>query len=38
MGLDGGFFNATGGTAIRAFDRQGGIIGTVINQALDINF
>lgn len=38
VGLDGGFFDAIGGTAIRAFDRQGGIIGTVVNEALDIEF
>ena len=38
VGLDGGFFDSIGGTAIRAFDRQGGIIGTVINEALDIEF
>ena len=38
VGLDGGFFDAIGGTAIRAFDRQGGIIGTVVNEALNIEF
>lgn len=38
VGLDGGFFDAVGGTAIRAFDRQGGIIGTVANEALEIEF
>ena len=38
VGLDGGFFDAIGGTAIRAYDRQGGIIGTVVNEALNIEF
>ena len=38
VGLDGGFFNAIGGTAIRAFDRQGAVIGAVANQGLGIEF
>ena len=38
VGLDGGFFDAIGGTAIRAFDRQGGVIGSVTNQGLGIEF
>lgn len=38
VGLDGGFFDAIGGTAIRAFDRQGGIIGSVSNEGLGIEF
>lgn len=38
VGLDGGFFNAIGGTAIRAFDRQGGVIGSVANEGLGIEF
>lgn len=38
VGLDGGFFNAIGGTAIRAFDRQGGVIGSVANLGLGIEF
>jgi len=31
VGLDGGFFNAIGGTAITAFDRNGGVLGQVTN-------
>lgn len=38
VGLEGGFFDAIGGTAIRAFDRQGGIIGSVSNEDLEIEF
>ncbi len=38
VGLDGGFFNAIGGTAITAFDRSGNLLGSVANQALGIEF
>lgn len=38
VGLDGGYFNAIGGTAITAFDRAGNIIGQVLNEALGIEF
>jgi hypothetical protein len=31
VGLDGGFFNAKGGTAITAFDRNGVSLGSVVN-------
>jgi hypothetical protein len=38
VGLDGGYFNAIGGTAITAFDRNGNVIGSVKNEALGIEF
>lgn len=38
VGLDGGFFNAIGGTAITAFDKDGNSLGTVKNEALGIEF
>jgi len=38
VGLDGGYFNAIGGTAITAFDRNGNILGSVLNEALGIEF
>lgn len=38
VGLDGGFFNAIGGTAITAYDRSGNVIGSVTNEALGIEF
>lgn len=38
VGLDGGYFNAIGGTAITAFDRDGNIIGQVFNEGLGIEF
>jgi hypothetical protein len=38
VGLDGGFFNAIGGTAITAFARDGSVIGQVLNEALGIEF
>lgn len=38
VGLDGGYFNAIGGTAITAFDRDGNIIGQVANNGLGIEF
>jgi hypothetical protein len=38
VGLDGGFFNAIGGTAITAFGRDGSVIGSVMNEALGIEF
>ncbi|WP_185235993.1 PEP-CTERM sorting domain-containing protein [Teredinibacter franksiae] len=38
VGLDGGYFNAIGGTAITAFARDGSIIGTVANEGLGIEF
>lgn len=38
VGLDGGYFDAIGGTAITAFDRAGNIIGSVLNEGLGIEF
>ncbi len=38
VGLDGGYFDAIGGTAITAFDRAGNIIGQVLNEGLGIEF
>lgn len=38
VGLDGGFFNAIGGTAITAFDRHGVVLGSVTNTGLGIEF
>jgi hypothetical protein len=38
VGLDGGFFNAIGGTAITAFDATGAVIGAVANTGLGIEF
>jgi hypothetical protein len=38
VGLDGGFFNAIGGTAIKAFARNGSFIGSVLNQKTGIEF
>lgn len=38
VGLSGGFFNALGGTAITAFDRDGNVIGSVLNTQLGIQF
>jgi hypothetical protein len=38
VGLDGGFFNAIGGTAITAFTRDGSFLGQVTNEATAIEF
>jgi hypothetical protein len=38
VGLDGGFFDAIGGTAITAFDRNGALLGSVLNEGLGIEF
>ncbi len=38
VGLNGGFFDTIGGTAITAFNRQGEIIGQVLNEGLGIEF
>src|SRR5690554_1620552 len=38
VGLDGGYFNAIGGTAIRAFNRSGNLIREVSNNSLGIEF
>jgi hypothetical protein len=38
VGLDGGFFDAIGGTAITAYNRAGVELGTVTNTALGIQF
>ena len=38
VGLDGGFFNAIGGTAITAFARDGTLLGSVTNTGLGIEF
>lgn len=38
VGLDGGFFNAVGGTAITAFARDGSVLGSVLNTQTGIEF
>ncbi len=38
VGLSGGFFNAIGGTAITAYARDGSVLGSVVNEALGIEF
>ncbi|MDZ8053186.1 MAG: PEP-CTERM sorting domain-containing protein [Aulosira sp. ZfuVER01] len=38
VGLDGGFFNAIGGTAISAFARNGSLLGSVLNAKTGIEF
>jgi F0F1-type ATP synthase membrane subunit c/vacuolar-type H+-ATPase subunit K len=38
VGLDGGYFNAIGGTAIKAFARDGSLLGKVTNQSTGIEF
>jgi hypothetical protein len=38
VGLDGGFFDADGGTAITAFARDGSLIGQVVNLGTGIEF
>lgn len=38
VGLDGGYFDAIGGTAITAFDRAGNVLGQVLNEGLGIEF
>ncbi len=38
VGLDGGYFNAIGGTTIEAFDIFGASLGTIVNSALGIEF
>lgn len=38
VGLDGGFFDAIGGTTIAAYDRLGQLLGTVTNSELGIEF
>lgn len=38
VGLDGGFFDAIGGTAITAFDRSGNSLGRVTNERTGIEF
>lgn len=38
VGLDGGFFNAIGGTAITAYARDGSVLGSVTNSATGIEF
>lgn len=38
VGLSGGFFNAVGGTAIKAFKRDGTLLGSVTNTGLGIEF
>ncbi len=38
VGLEGGYFDAIGGTAITAFSRTGDIIGSVVNTMLGIEF
>jgi hypothetical protein len=38
VGFDAGFFNAVGSTGITAFNRAGGLLGTVANTGLGIEF
>lgn len=38
VGLDGGFFDAIGGTAITAFDRDGNNLGSIANEGFGIEF
>ncbi|MFO1089818.1 MAG: hypothetical protein U1E46_09605 [Hyphomicrobiales bacterium] len=38
VGFDAGFFNAVGSTGITAFDRQGNLLGTVVNSITGIQF
>jgi len=38
VGLDGGYFNAIGGTTIAAYDRLGGLLGSITNSELGIEF
>ncbi len=38
VGLDGGYFDAIGGTSITAFARDGSILGTISNESLGIEF
>ena len=38
VGLDGGFFDAIGGTAISAYDRSGQLLGSALNQTTGIEF
>lgn len=38
VGLDGGYFNAIGGTTIEAFDVNGASLGSIVNSALGIEF
>lgn len=38
VGLDGGYFDAIGGTTIAAYDRMGNLLGSITNSALGIEF
>ncbi|MDZ4141893.1 MAG: PEP-CTERM sorting domain-containing protein [Methylotenera sp.] len=38
VGLEGGFFNAIGGTAITAYGRDGSLLGSVLNESTGIEF
>ena len=38
VGLDGGYFNAIGGTTIAAYDREGNLLGSVTNSIIGIEF
>lgn len=38
VGLDGGYFDAIGGTTIAAYDRQGNLLGSVTNSEYGIEF
>ncbi len=38
VGLDGGYFDAIAGTAIKAFARDGSLLGSVVNQGKGIEF
>ena len=38
VGLEGGYFNAIGGTSIEAYDAQGNVLGRVTNTQLGIEF
>lgn len=38
VGLDGGYFNAIGGTSIEAYGRTGNLLGSILNSDLGIEF
>ena len=38
VGLEGGYFDAIGGTAITAYDRAGNVVGSVLNTQMEIEF
>ena len=38
VGFDGGYFNAVGSTGITAFDINGNVLGTVVNETIGVEF